>query len=86
MSATAETRFLEALRRLRVRTDHLEEMAKWKEDLTSRLWRAEVSLRVTGKPLFEMEAMEAEVEAYKICCDKPKTLSAPPPKNEEDAA
>ena len=78
-------RFLEALRRLRVRTDHLEEMARWKEDLASRLWRAEATLRVTGEALFEVAAIETEVQAYKTCCDRLKELAARPQKDEEAA-
>jgi hypothetical protein len=64
VSATPEQRFLEALRRLRARTDTLEELARWKEDLTSRLWRAEVTMRVTGEPLYDAKALANEVEMF----------------------
>jgi hypothetical protein len=40
------------------------EMAQWKEDLASRLWRAEVVLRATGEALYDVHKMEAEVKAY----------------------
>lgn len=79
MSATPELRFLQALRRLKGRTDYLEEMAKWKDDIASRLWRAEATLRVTGEPLHDFEQLQQEVNAYKICCDILKA------KNEEAA-
>jgi len=49
---------------LKVRTDHLEEMATWKEDLGSRLWRAQATVRVTGMALYDMTMLEAEVKLY----------------------
>jgi len=70
MSATIEQRYLEALRRLRVRTDTLEEMVRWKDDLASRLWRAEVVLRVTGERLYNVEEIEAEVKYYSAVAQK----------------
>ena len=64
MSATLEGRYLQALRRLRARVDTLEELALWKEDLTSRIWRAEVTMRVTGEPLYDAKALANEVEMF----------------------
>lgn len=64
MSATLEQRYVQALRKLRVKTDALEEMSKWKEDLTSRIWRAEVTMRVTGQPLYDAQALDAEVDMF----------------------
>lgn len=64
MSATLEQRYVQALRKLRVKTDALEEMSKWKEDLTSRIWRAEVTMRVTGLPLYDAQALDAEVDMF----------------------
>lgn len=61
---TVEQRYLEALRRLRVNADHLEEMAKWKEDLTSRLWRAMAVAHVTGLSIDDIAALELEVSRY----------------------
>jgi hypothetical protein len=55
---------MQALRKLRVKTDALEEMSKWKEDLTSRIWRAEVTMRVTGLPLYDAKALDAEVDMF----------------------
>ena len=64
MSATLEQRYMEALRRLRAKVDSLEEMARWKEDLTSRIWRAEVTMRVTGQTLHDAKALAEEVEMF----------------------
>lgn len=61
---TLEERYLEALRRLRVRVDHLEEMAKWREDLTSRLWRATAVHRAMGTSMDEIKALELEVSRF----------------------
>lgn len=59
-----EERYLTATRRLASRTDHLEEMARWKEDLMSRIWRADIVLKLTGECLYNVEDLEAEVKAW----------------------
>jgi hypothetical protein len=64
MKQTVEARFIEALRRLRARTDHLEQIALWKEDLDARLWRADATLKVTGEALYDIRELEAEVQMY----------------------
>jgi hypothetical protein len=53
-----------ALRKLRARVDTLEEMARWKQDLTSRLWREEVIMRIGGKSLCDADELAAEIETF----------------------
>lgn len=67
---TIEDRFIEALRRLRSRTDHLEEMATWKEDLGARLWRATMVMRMCGQQLYDVRQLEHEVAMYSAICAK----------------
>jgi hypothetical protein len=64
VSATLERRYLDALKKLRARVDTLEEMARWKEDLTSRLWREEVIMRIGGKALCNADELAAEIEVF----------------------
>jgi hypothetical protein len=42
----------------------LEEMARWKEDLTSRLWRETVIMRIGGKALCNADELAAEIEQF----------------------
>ena len=70
--ASLEQRYMEAVRRLRKRTSHLEEMATWEADLGSRLWRAQAVMRVTGEPIHEMEALEAEVKQFNAVAERLK--------------
>lgn len=64
MALTPEQRYLTALRRLRKRVTFVEEMASWKADLASRLWRAEVVLRATGECLHDAAELEREVNLF----------------------
>jgi len=66
---TLEQRYLKALRRLRVYADHLEELAKWREDITSRLWRASIILHIGGEALDDMAALEKEIERFRAAAD-----------------
>lgn len=65
MPLTLEERYLEGLRRLRKHVTVLEEMARWKEDLASRLWRSECVLRATGELLHDAKELEREVTLYR---------------------
>lgn len=47
-------------------------MAKWKDDIASRLWRSEVALRISGEPLDDFAALEAEVRIYHMVYEKLK--------------
>ena len=73
---TLEQRYQEAVRRLRTRTDHLEEMAAWEAELGSRLWRAQAVLRITGEALHDMAALEQEVQQFSAVAARLKTVSA----------
>lgn len=64
MSETLEGRYLRALKSLRKKVTVLEEMARWKDDLAARLWRAECVLRATGRFLYDVNEIEAEVRMY----------------------
>ena len=59
-----EDRYLMALRKLRRRVTLLEEMVRWRDDLASRLWRAECVLRATGECLYDAHELEQEVKHY----------------------
>jgi hypothetical protein len=72
---TLEERYLEATRRLRARVDYLEEMARWKEDLASRLWRSRAVLRISGEALYDIAALEAEVRMFNAISQKLKGTS-----------
>ncbi len=83
---TIEDRFIEALRRLRARTDHLEEMATWKEDLAARLWRATMVMRMCGQPLYDVRQLEHEVKMYGEICAKLQEKRDHPKVDEGDKA
>lgn len=72
-----EEQYLQALKRMKVRADHLEELQVWKDEILSRLWRAESVLNTTGELKDDMEAIEQEVRWFKRVCkafrdDKPE--------------
>lgn len=52
----------------------MEEMASWKDDLASRLWRAESVLRVTGQFLYDIKEIEREVELYREIMEQIKRM------------
>jgi len=79
---TLEQRYLEAVRRLRTRTDHLEEMAAWEAELGSKLWRAQAVLRVTGEALHDMAALEAKVKQFSAVAARLKAVSESQPQCE----
>jgi len=79
---TLEQRYLEAVRRLRTRTDHLEEMAAWEAELGSKLWRAQAVLRVTGEALGDMAALEEEVKLFGAVAARLKVVSESQPQCE----
>lgn len=64
-----EQRYLDALRRLRRETGHLEHMARWKEDLAARLWQSRTVLHLTGEALHDAHKLEEEVRLYRLVCD-----------------
>jgi hypothetical protein len=72
---TLEERYLRALKSLRKSVTVLEEMARWKDDLASRLWRAECVLRATGEFLYDVKQLEDEVRLYNEICERLKHLS-----------
>jgi hypothetical protein len=59
-----EDRYKKATERLRKRTDTLEALAMWKEDLARRLAIADVTMRVIGQPLYDITDLEREVELF----------------------
>jgi len=65
MARTLEQRYLDALQRLRMRVDGLEEMVRWKDELASRLWRAQAVMRVTGSG-GPIEELEKEVQRFTL--------------------
>jgi hypothetical protein len=72
---TLERRYLRALKSLRKQVTVLEEMARWKDDLAGRLWRAECVLRATGEFLYDVKQLEDEVRLYNEICERLKHLS-----------
>ena len=60
---------MDAISRLGKKVTVLEEIALWKEDLGSRLWRAEAALKVTGECLYDARQLEEEVRLYTEVCE-----------------
>ena len=63
-----EQKYLDALRRLKVQADHLEELATWKNEILSRVWRAQSVLNTTGENKDSMPLINEEIRWFKAVC------------------
>jgi hypothetical protein len=64
VTETIEGRLKAALQQLTMHVSLMEAMARWKQDLEGRLWRASMVHRALGQSLYDLEALEDEVRLY----------------------
>ena len=65
---SVEQKYLSALRRLKVQADELEELATWKNEILSRVWRAQSVLNTTGENKDSMPLINEEIRWFKAVC------------------